>query len=111
MINFIKEIENKYNVSSITVNGVQVWPFLRTAYYFKYNEFYKFSNLNRNKSKNIFAKLKRVKNVFYELENLSRKYNYLILSDTFEKSLVDNKYIDKIAESLMIELGKDNVLL
>jgi len=111
MINFIKEVENKYNVSSITVNGVQVWPFLRTAYYFKYNEFYKFSELNRNKSKNIFAKLKRVKNVFYGLENLTRKYDYLILSDTFEKRLIDNKYIDKIAEYLMFELGKDNVLL
>jgi len=111
MINFIKEIETKYNVSSITVNGVQVWPFLRVVYDYKYNEFYTFNTLNKNRSSSIFAKLKRIKNVFYGLENLFKKYNYLIFSDTYERRLADGKYIDKIAESLIHELGKDKTLL
>jgi len=109
MINFIKEVEKTYNVSSITVNGVQVWPFLRTSYYSAYGNKYKFNGGKGRLS--IGSKIKRVKNVFYGWENLLKKYDFLVFSDTLEKRLVDDKYIDKIAESLILELGEDNVLL
>ena len=113
MINFIKEVENKYDVSSIIVNGVQVWPFLRVSYYFQYGRSYRFDilNNNSNKIKTTFSKLKRVRNVFYGFWNLFKKYDYIVFSDTFEKRLVNGKYIDKIAESLIYELGEKRVLL
>lgn len=109
MINFIKEVETTYDVSSITVNGTQVWPFLRIVYYSKYGECYKFNKANQNK--NTLKKLKRIKNVFYGLENLLKKYNYLVFSDTSERKLMNGKYIDKIAEFLISKLGEKEVLL
>ena len=111
MINFTKEIETKYDVSSITLNGTQVWPFLRIAYYFKYGECYNFDISNRNTSKDIFVKLKRAKNVLYGVDSLFKKHDYLVFSDTLERRLVNGKYIDKIAEFLISELGKERVLL
>ena len=114
MINFIKEVESTYNVSSITVNGIQVWPFLRASYYFAYGNKYKFNGKsNSGKEKlSLWSKIKRIRNVSYGWNNLLKKYDYFVFSDTLEKRLVNNnKYIDKIAESLIFELGKDNVLL
>ena len=110
MINFIKEIETKYHVSSITLNGTQVWPFLRAAYYSKYGDCYNFDMPNKNRSKDIFAKLKKAKNVVYGLDSLFRKYDYLVFSDTLERRLVNGKHIDKIAEFLISELGEERVL-
>lgn len=113
MIDFIKEAETKYNVSSISVNDIQVWPFLRVSYYFQYGRSYRFDvlNNNSNKIKTTFSKLKRVRNVFYGFWNLFKKYDYIVFSDTFEKRLVNGKYIDKIAEFLIYELGEKRVLL
>ena len=39
-VDFIKKIETKYDVKSITVSGIQVWPFLRNNYFAKYNNKY-----------------------------------------------------------------------
>ncbi len=113
MIDFIKEIETKYNVSSISVNDIQVWPFLRISYNYQYNISYRFNVLtnNSNKIKTTFSKLKRVRNIFYGFWNLFKKYDYTVFSDTFEKRFVNDKYIDKIAESLIYELGEKRVLL
>lgn len=114
MIDFIKEVETKYNVSSISVNDIQVWPFLRVSYYSQYGRSYRFdvlNNNNSNKIKTTFSKLKRVRNIFYGFWNLFKKYDYIVFSDTFEKRLLNGKYIDKIAESLIYELGEKRVLL
>lgn len=113
MIDFIKEVETEYDVSSITLNGIQVWPFLRTSYDFQYNRCYKFDVLNNNssKAKSILSKLKRVRNIFYGFWNLFKKYDYMVFSDTFERRLINDKYIDKIAEFLISELGEKKVFL
>ena len=113
MIDFIKEVETKYNVSSISVNDIQVWPFLRVSYYSQYGRSYIFDvlNNNSNRTKIIFSKLKRVRNVFYGFWNLFKKYDYIVFSDTLERRLVNGKYIDKIAESLIYELGEKRLLL
>lgn len=113
MIDFIKEIETKYNVSSISVNDIQVWPFLRVSYYFQYGRSYIFEvlNNNSNRTKIIFSRLKRIRNVFYGFWNLFKKYDYIVFSDTLERRLVSGKYIDKIAEYLLYELGEKRVLL
>ena len=89
MVNFIKEIETKYNVSSITVGDIQVWPFSRKPYYSQYGELYRFDISNKDRSKSIFLKLKRLKNIFYGSENLLKKYDYIIFSDTLERRLVN----------------------
>jgi len=108
MNNFIKEIETKYNVASINVKDIQVWPFLRSRYYNQYGA-YLYNIKNRQLS--IFQKISRSKNVFYGVKNLFKKYDYIIFSDKAEKRVINNVYIDKIAGNLIKELGENNTLL
>ncbi|GAI91609.1 unnamed protein product, partial [marine sediment metagenome] len=111
MINFIKEAETEYDVGSITLEGTQIWPILRILYCFRYRECYNFDTSNENRNKGTLAKLKRATNVVYGVDSLFRKYDYLVFSSTLERRLVDGKYIDKTAEFLMSELGKERVCL
>jgi len=109
VIDFIKEVETKYDLESIKVNDMEVWPFLRTSYFFAYYNNYHF-NVGEARSP-LWAKIKHVKNIFYGFFNLFKKYNYLVFSDTLERRLLNGKYIDKITEFLISELGKERVLL
>jgi hypothetical protein len=56
-------------------------------------------------------KAKRVKNIFYGLEDMFRRYKYLVFSDSIERRMINGKYLDKISEYLVKVLGKDNVLI
>ena len=108
MIDFIKEIETKYNVSSITVNGIQVWPFLRSRYCYKYlTDLYNI----KDKKKNFFQKISRARNIFYGSKNFFGKYNYLIFTSKDQKRLKGNVYIDKLVDSLVKESGENKTLL
>jgi len=107
-IEFIKEIETKYNVKSINVNSIELWPFLRVAYYFAFIEKY----IDKEKEISLRTKIERVKNFFFGFRNLFKKYEYILFSDTLERRLVDSRYIDKIAEVLVSELSnKDKTLI
>ena len=110
MIEILKEIETKYDVSSITYKNIQVWPFLRIPYYYKYL-YYKYGVFDGEALKDNFNKLERINNSLYGLDNLLRKYNYFVFTDTGEKKLVNKKYVDKIAETLISEIGRNNTLV
>ncbi len=109
IIEFLKEIETKYNVKCIKVNDIEVWPFLRVAYYFTYGEKYSFNGGEKRIS--LRTKIKRVKNFFYGFGNLFKEYEYILFSDALERRFVNGKYIDKIVEVLISELGKNETLL
>jgi len=89
---------------------MEVWPFLRIPYYFAYSNKYDF-NIEQQKKTSLWTKIKRVKNVFYGFWNLFKKYDYLVLSDVLEIRLMNGRYVNKLAEFLMSELGKKRVLL
>ncbi|RKX54556.1 MAG: hypothetical protein DRP50_04200 [Thermotoga sp.] len=108
-VNFVRKIETNYDVKSIRVQNLEVWPFLRTAYYSAYSNKYLFSNGQEKTS--LWTKIKRVKNIPYGLKNLFKKYDYLVFSNALERVLADGKYINKLAEFLISELGKERVLL
>lgn len=112
MINFIKEIETRFAVSTIKVEGLQVWPFLRVAYFFAYfdNNYKKEVSPLPTNSK-LAARMRKIKNSFYGIENLFKIYSFIIFSNTYERRSVDGKFINKIAESLISELGKERVLV
>ena len=104
MIEILKEIETKYDVSSITYNNIQLWPFLRIPYY---HSLFDASNWRKID----FSKSERINNSLYGLGNLFRKYNFFVFTDTGEKRLVNKKYVDKIAETLISEIGRNNTLV
>ncbi len=107
MIRFMREIETKYDVSSVTVNNIQVWPFLRTRYYNKYADKI-YGNITKEE---IFSKIRRARHIFYGFKNIFRKYDYFIFSDRSRKRLKNNIYIDILADDLIKELGEDSTLL
>ena len=104
MIEILKEIETKYDVSSITCNNIQIWPFLRIPYYQKCLDPSHWKRIDLSKSE-------RIKNILYGLGNLSRKYNFIVFTNTIYKKLVNNMLIDKTAECLISVIGRDSTLL
>jgi len=107
---FIKEVETKYHVESIKVENMEAWPLLRIAYYFAYNTKYDL-NIEQQKKASFWTKIKIVKNGFYGFWKLFKQYDYLVFSDILEIRLMNGRYINKLAEFLISELGKERVLL
>ncbi len=108
-IDFIKEVETTYDVSSIKVNNIEVWGFLRSIYSSEY--FNKQLNLIGSKKTQFNAKIEKFKNAFYGIRNIFRRYEFLIFSDTMELKLVDGAYINKIVDYLIKQLDPKKVLL
>jgi len=109
-IEFIKEIETEYDVASIKVNNIQIWPFLRIHYAFAYLNKY-LLNAPEKEHIPLSNKKNRIANIFYGFKNLFRRYDYLIFSDTMELRIFDNKYFNKLAHSVIKYLGENNTLL
>ena len=110
MIEFLKEIETKYDVSSITYKNIQIWPILR-MYYFRKHMINNVGIINNKEGKFSLSKSRRIKNTLYGFGNLFRKYNYIVFTNMDYKRLVNNNYVDKIADTLISEIGIDNTLI
>jgi hypothetical protein len=111
MKNILKEIEMKYPVDTILVDGEQVWPYLRLAYNFEYIKKMA-SELDEKVPYLPFAKrlLKMLKNSFYGFTNWFGKYGYVALSDASERKNINGKYFNKLLDPIIDELGRDKVL-
>lgn len=109
-IDFIKEIETSFNVGSLKVKDMEIWPFLRKSYYFTYRNKYIF-NINNEKGTDIIKIINTFMNVFYGIQNLFKKYDYIIFSNIGERRVMNNKYVNKLVHNLISELGEDKVLL
>jgi len=107
---FVKEVETKYDVKSIKVKGVQIWPFLRIAYFFTYGSNYVFNNEKKTKLSS-WKKIKRVKNIFYGFFSLFKKYTYFVFLCIGERKLLDGKYIYKRNKNLINILSVNNTLV
>jgi len=108
-IDFIREVETNYDVASVTVNGVQVWPFLRQVYFSTFKGWSLAGASNRNK--NMAAELCRAANMFRGMTQWFRRHEYVLLTSTLRRRLSDGNYIDKDAECLLDELGKQDALV
>jgi len=107
-IEFLKEVETTYDVKSIKVKGVEVWPFLRWPYASAYGIKHAFKISAPKPS--LWSKIKRVRNIFYGFLNLFQGYNYMLFSDTMEIRMINDRYVNKLAEILTSELGKKRIL-
>jgi hypothetical protein len=107
---FIRKIETTYDVTSLKVNNIEVWPFLRNKYYFTFRDLHDF-NLDQETTLDLGKISKVLKNMFYGLINLFKKYDCLILSNLAERRLINYKYANIKLNSLISMLGKEKVLL
>ena len=118
MKNILKEIEIKYPVNTILVNGEQVWPYLRIAYVFAYirktitvsKKDAEQSHSRRIIPHRLKTLLKMLRNSFYGLGNWFGKYDYIVLSSTLERRNVNGEYLNKLLDPFIDELGRDRVL-
>ena len=112
MKNILKEIEGKYPVDTILVNGEQVWPYLRTAYDLQY--FKKISSQEGERplwtSLSFLAKLKRLLNIPYGMKHWLGKYDYIAISSTGERRSINGKYFNRLLDTIIDKLGRDKVL-
>jgi hypothetical protein len=112
MRNILKEIEGTYPVDTIMVDGEQVWPYLRVAYYLQYAD--KIS-LEEGETPlgpglSLPAKLKRLLNVPYGMKNWLGKYDYVAISTASTRRLIDGKYFNRLLDPVIDKLGRDRVL-
>jgi len=106
--NFIKHIETSLDVSSITVNGIEIWPFLRNAYFFEFRNKHEFKIL-REKELN-FTKIGiLLRNIFHGFKSFFKNYDFIILSNIGENRIINGKYSNKLMKNLINELGIDRV--
>ena len=111
MKNILKEIETKYPVDTILVNGEQVWPYLRLACYFEHVH-KAASEMGEKYPFPPFAKrlLNMAKNSLYGFNNWFGKYDYVVLSNTLERRSLGGKYFNKLLDPIIDKLGRDKVL-
>jgi len=112
MKNILKEIEGKYPVDTILVNGEQVWPYLRVAYDLQYVK-----QMSSQKGErplwpglSFLEKLKRLPNILYGIRNWLGKYDYIAVSSTGERRLIGGKYFNRLLDPVIDKLGRDKVL-
>ena len=104
-IDLIREIEENSDVKSIKVKGMEVWPFLRTYYFAEYSRKYVFKPKLGRKAPIWTFRKQRIKNMVYGLWNLFSKYEYVIFSDVLELRLMNGKYVNKLFDFLIRNLG------
>ena len=112
MKNILKEIEGKYPVDTILVNGEQVWPYLRVAYQFQYVSKISSQKGERPLSPNLsfLGKLKRLLNIPYGIKNWLGKYDYIAISSTNQRRPISGKYFNKLLDPVIDKLGRGKVL-
>jgi hypothetical protein len=108
-IDFIREVEQEYEVASVTANGISVWPFLRQMFFARHVGFT--VGADRTSAMSVGAKLRRLKNVPHGATRWLRPYKYVSFIGTLDRVLQDGLYISKNQEWLLQELGKSNVLV
>jgi hypothetical protein len=116
----LKEIEGKYPVDTILVNGEQVWPYLRIWYHFAYKAkafgYYGEAEYDSQASRGSkpIRILRFVKNIMhgipYGWRNWFRKYDYIVLTDNGVRRRVGGKYINRFVDPIIDEIGPTRVL-
>ena len=112
MKNILKEIEAKYPVDTILVNGEQVWPYLRVAYHVQYVNEISSRKGERplGPSLSFLGKLKRLLNIPYGTKNWLGKYDYIAISTTDERKHISGKYFNRLLDPIIDKLGRGKVL-
>jgi hypothetical protein len=107
----VKEIETNYPVDTIVVNGEQVWPYMRMAYYF-WHVHKVASEWGAQFPFPPFATrlMQMVKNSLYGFKSWFGKYDYIALSDTSERKNINGRYFNKLLDPIIDALGQDKVL-
>jgi len=114
MIEILKEIEAKYPVNQIVVNGEQVWPYLRARYYVAHSNRYCTSEGEKGPSSIRVPIRQRLHRYVYGARNWVGKYKYVAISSSssmIRRRNINEKYFNVLIDPIVDLLGQDNVLV
>ena len=119
MENILKDIETRYPVDEILVNGEQIWPYLRWSYCSAYimekigaygEEDYSVQQTGSGRPVRHMKWFRTLlHDVFYGFRNWFRKYDYVVLTSR-DRKLIAGQYINRFLDPIIDELGQDRVL-
>ncbi|MGA7678073.1 MAG: hypothetical protein WCA51_06840, partial [Dehalococcoidia bacterium] len=110
--NILKDIEKRYPVDTILVDGKQVWPLLRTEYAMHHIKDLSIKWGEVVPVENRFHRLIRaINNSLYGFNNWFGNYEYIALSDTLERRNIDGEFWNKLLDPIIDCIGADKVLL
>jgi hypothetical protein len=109
--NILKEIEEKYPVDTVLVNGEQVWPYLRMVHYFAWRKELASESGEGQPVRPLPKTLMNiVRTSLYGLSNWFRTYDYVVLAESGNRSQVDGRYMNRLLDPIIDELGPARVL-
>lgn len=112
MRNIIKEIETKYPVGEITVNGLQVWPYLRAHYFFQHRENRSSQEGERQSyTSPSSSRLMLGTSSLYGVRNWFRKYDFVAITSAGYRRLIEGTHFNRFLDPIIDEIGPDRVLL
>jgi hypothetical protein len=93
--NDIKRIDQEFDVSQMTVNGISFWPFVKI---FVFDQL--FVAGGTKKEFGLWSKLKFVFSLFYGFVKWFGKADFLVFSNSDQRKLFNEKWVDKSADYL-----------
>ena len=110
--NIMKDIETRYPVDTILVDGKQVWPLLRAEYAMRYIDDTSNKWGEIGQVENRFHRfIRAINNSLYGFNNWFGKYEYIALSDTMERRNIEGEFWNKLLDPVIDCIGADKVLL
>jgi hypothetical protein len=108
------EFEEKYREK---LENIKEWVFIRISvgYYLKNLNNRKFAKISKNYKALFINKIRKTfiffKNSFFGFKNWFRKYDYIFISDSAERKLINGYYFDKFFDDFIDRLDRDKSLL
>jgi len=99
---FIHEVETSFAVSGVCVDGIPVWPYLRQCFIFQQQR--KAYLGERRRSIPLFQSLRRMPLI---VKGARRPFpaDYLVLTSTDKRRMLNGVYLDRIAEGVREQCG------
>lgn len=95
----IKEIEDRYPVEEIEINGLKGWPYLRTYFAAKYV----YGREPIKASGRVFGVVLR--SFFYGFWNWFGRYDYIVMTSSTQRRDIDGQYVER-CDTVDERLGK-----
>jgi hypothetical protein len=105
------KLEEKYkNI----LENIEEWVYLRVVLGHKlknYNEKVVLKENKISKFKKNLKKIKKLKNIFYGFKNWFRNYDYIFMSDSSQRKVINNLYKDKLMDDIIDKIGGKSLLI